>query len=240
MTGPESPSGMARIYDLLYPLGAKVDAMAEFLAGLCPPGGRVLEMGVGTGRIALPLAARGLRVHGVDLDPEMVAALRARPGGDAVEVVVGDFTAETVGRDFDVVVLAVNTLFAVPTQEGQIAALARAAEQVSAEGRVVLEHFDPDVLYRRPNPCVTMRTLSASSVAYFTTSVDFPAQGISAAYAVHDADGVHTAAESGRYAWPSELDVMARIAGLRLVSREGGWEGQPAGGASVLVSVYAR
>lgn len=239
MTHPQS-SGMARIYDLLYPPGPKVEAMTAFLAGLCPPGGRVLELGVGTGRIAVPLAARGLRVCGVDLDPEMLAVLRARPGGAAVEAITGDFTADVVGRDFDVVVLAVNTLFAVPTQDGQIAALTRAAEQVAEGGRVVLEHFDPDVLYRRPNPNVTMRTLSDSSVVYFTTSVDFPTQGISASYAVHDADGVRTAAEAGRYVWPSELDLMARLAGLRLVSRNGGWEGQPAGGAAILVSVYSR
>lgn len=239
MSQPQ-PSGMARIYDLLYPPGAKVDAMTAVLAELCPAGGRVLELGVGTGRVAVPLAAKGLRVSGVDLDPEMIAVLRARPGGDAVHTVVGDFTTDTVGSDFDVVLLAVNTLFAVPTQAGQIAALTRAAEQVAEGGRVVLEHFDPDVLYRRPNPNNTMRVLSDSSVAYFTTTADFATQGISACYAVHDADGVHTAEESGRYVWPAELDLMARIAGLRLVARNGGWEGQPAGGAAILVSVYSR
>ncbi|MFC7617190.1 class I SAM-dependent methyltransferase [Actinokineospora soli] len=202
MTDPASPPGMARIYDLLYPAGAKVDAITAFLAALCPPGGRVLEFGVGTGRVAVPLAARGVRVHGIDVDPDMLAVLKGRPGGDAVETVVGDFTADVVGGRFDVVVLAVNTLFAVPTQEGQVAALARAAEQLADGGRVVLEHFDPSVLYRQQNPTVSMRPLSGSAVAYYTTSAHFPTQGVSASFAVHDEHGVHTAAESGRYVWP--------------------------------------
>lgn len=240
MTDPAAPPGMARIYDLLYPAGPKVDAITAFLAALCPPGGRLLEFGVGTGRVAVPLAARGIRVCGIDLDPDMLWVLKHRPGGDAVHTVIGDFTADVVGRDFDVVVMAVNTLFAVPTQEGQIAALTRAAEQLADGGRVVLEHFDPGVLYRQQNPTVTMRALSESAVAYYTTAADFPTQSVSASFAVHDEHGVHTAAESGRYVWPSELDLMARIAGLRLLSRNGGWQGEPATEKAVLVSVYGK
>ncbi|WP_258904542.1 bifunctional 2-polyprenyl-6-hydroxyphenol methylase/3-demethylubiquinol 3-O-methyltransferase UbiG [Actinokineospora sp. UTMC 2448] len=232
---------MARIYDRLYPAEPKLDSMIEFLVGLCPPGGRVLELGVGTGRVAVPLAACGIRVSGIDLDPDMLAVMKSKPGGDAVEAVQGDFTTDVVGHDFDLVVLAMNTLFAVPTQDAQCAALTRVAEQLADTGRLVLEHFDPNVLYRRQNPLMTMRALSATSVLYFTTSADFAKQGISAEFAVHDEHGVHTASESGRYIWPSELDVLARLAGLRLVERHGGWERQPVPDEPVvLVSVYAK
>ncbi|GGS53178.1 class I SAM-dependent methyltransferase [Actinokineospora fastidiosa] len=233
-------AGMAGFYDLLYPAGPRVDAMVGFLAAEARPGGRVLEMGVGTGRVAIPLSGRGVRVHGIDNNPEMLAVLKERPGGDTIDAVLGDFTTETVGRDFDVVLFAVNTLFAVPTQDGQIAALTRAAEQLADGGRVVVEHFDPNVLYRQANPTMTMRTLSGSAVAYYTTAADFETQGVSASFAVHDEGGVRTASESGRYIWPAELDLMARLAGLRRVARYGGWEREPVRApATVLVSVYA-
>ncbi|MGW5051936.1 class I SAM-dependent methyltransferase [Actinokineospora sp. NPDC004072] len=241
MPEPDPRTGIARIYDRLYPAGPKVDAIVAFLAELCGPGGRALELGVGTGRVAVPLAERGVAVHGIDIDPEMLAVLKGRPGGDAVAAVLGDFTTDVVGRDFNVIVLAVNTLFAVPTQEAQLAALALAAEQLADDGRLVLEHFDPNVLYRQQNPMMTMRALSESSVLYYTTVADFPNQGLTAEFAVHDDSGVHTAEESGRYIWPSELDLMARLAGLRRVERYGGWARQPVPAEPVvLVSIYAK
>ncbi|WP_258904536.1 bifunctional 2-polyprenyl-6-hydroxyphenol methylase/3-demethylubiquinol 3-O-methyltransferase UbiG [Actinokineospora sp. UTMC 2448] len=215
--------------------------MIDFLVDLCPAGGRVLDLGVGTGRVALRLAERGLRVYGMDSDPEMLAVLARQRGGDAITAMVGDFTTDTVGHEVDLVVLAMNTLFAVPTQEGQIAALTRAREQLADTGHVVLETFDPNVLYKQSFPATAMRPLSATAVAFSTTYAHFPTQSAAAAFAVLDEDGVRTASESGRYVWPSELDLMARLAGLRRVERFGGWRREPVGDdAMVLVSVYVK
>lgn len=137
-------SGIADEYDTLYAEEWDTDSAVAFLAQAAA-GGRLLELGIGTGRLALPLARLGVDVHGVDGSEDMVAQLRAKPGGDTIPVTIGDFTVADAGRDFAVVVLAVNTIFALPDQAAQIACFANAARHLAPDGAFVVEAWIPDL-----------------------------------------------------------------------------------------------
>jgi SAM-dependent methyltransferase len=206
---------------------AETDEAVEALARLAN-GGRVLEFGIGTGRLALPLAARGLEVHGIDASEAMVVQLRAKPGGDAIPVVIGDFVDTRADGRFDLVVLAFNTLFNLPTQTAQCRCFANAAHHLTGTGAFVVEAFVPDM--GRFDDDQTVRALDVTDVhvALEITRHDPVVQQVhSARVMIDDAAGIQILTVKIRYAWPSEIDLMARLAGLELTERWGGWSGQP-------------
>lgn len=213
---------------------AAVDRLYTLAEGL-----PVLEFGIGTGRLALPLAARGLHVTGIDASAEMVQVLRAKPGGDHIAVTVGDFAVTQVEGEFNLVVLAINTIFALPSQDAQISCFRNAAAHLRPGGRFVVEAWVPDLGAFRNGTALRLLSLSEDRVVaeaarlscadqmMYTTKVDMTSAGLRLLPANH------------RYAWPAELDLMARLAGMEREHRWADWHGTPFTDASrAHVSVY--
>lgn len=221
---------------------AEAEATADFLAGLVAPQSRILELGVGTGRLALPLAARGLEVHGVDSSPAMLARLRAKPGGDGIGIVEGDFAAvgTIVEGEYDVVLLAFNSLFELLDQDAQCRCVAGAAARLTAGGVFVVEALAPELT--RLEQSLTVTSLAADEVVLQATSHDPLSQVVRGHDVVlTEPDGVRLLPWAIRYASVPEVDLMARLAGLELRERWGGWEREPFTAASSRhVSVYAH
>lgn len=231
---------MAQDYDELYETElVDTDAAVSRLA-LLAGGGPVLEFGIGTGRLALSLAASGLEVHGVEASEEMVEQLRRKPGGDAVAVTVGDFALVQAGRDFALVVVAFNTIFALPDQQAQVDCFANAARHLRPGGTFVVEAWVPDLAEFRHNRLVRPRIHRSDRVSIEVVTLDPVAQMMETTQTVLDHDGVRLYPANHRYAWPAELDLMAQLAGLRLAERWEDWRGTAFGGESRKhVSIYA-
>jgi SAM-dependent methyltransferase len=202
---------------------AVVAATVDFLAELAGDGA-ALELGIGTGRIALPLAGRGVRVHGVDLSPDMVAQLRAKPGGQDIPVTIGDFATTRVGETFSLAYLVFNTINNLTTQDAQVACFGNVAAQLEPGGCFVVEVGVPA---REP--------LSVFALSETHVGIDERDP------ATHRLVSHHFSLVDGRWelrsipfrsVFPSELDLMARIAGMRLRERWGGWKGEPFTGES--------
>jgi SAM-dependent methyltransferase len=203
---------------------AVVDPVVDFLAGLAGDGA-ALELGIGTGRIALPLARRGVRVHGIDLSEAMVARLRAKPGAERVGVTVGDFATTTVDGTFSVAYLVFNTIMNLTTQDGQVACFRNVAAHLRPGGCFVVEVGVP-ALQRLP-PGETVRPFHVSATRLGFDQYDVASQGlVSHHYFVVDGR-FEVASVPFRYVWPSELDLMARLAGMTLRERWGGWKREP-------------
>jgi SAM-dependent methyltransferase len=204
---------------------AVVDPVVDFLAELAGDGA-ALELGIGTGRIALPLAQRGIRVHGIDLSEAMVARLRAKPGTEQIGVTIGDFATTTVDGTFSVAYLVFNTIGNLTTQDAQVACFQNAAAHLEPGGCFVIEVGVPE-LQRLP-PGETIHAFSFESPTTLgLDEYDVATQGlISHHYSVVDGEfEVHSL--PFRYVWPSELDLMARLAGMTLRERWGGWKHEP-------------
>jgi hypothetical protein len=201
--------------------------------------GAALEFGVGTGRIALPLSQRGVRVHGIDLSAPMLDQLLAKPGADRIEVTVGDAATTKVGGTFRLVYMVWNTIMNLTTQDEQVDCFLNAAAHLEPGGCFVIEVMVPD-LQRLP-PGETVRPFLVSRTRLGFDEYDVPAQGlVSYHYWVGNGD-----AQAGsmpfRYVWPSELDLMARIAGMTLRERWGGWQREPFTAASTChISVWEK
>jgi SAM-dependent methyltransferase len=217
------------------------DAAVGFLEQLAA-GGPALELAIGTGRIALPLAARGIRVDGIDLSPEMVAKLRAKPGGDQLSVTMGDFSEVAVPGTYRLIYLVFNTFFNLLTQDDQVRCFTNVAAHLAAGGHFVVEAFVPSYLHRlRDDQYVDAEAVGVTEAVLDVGRHDPVTQRLDETHIVFTRDGVRLYPIVCRYAWPSELDLMARIAGLRLVDRWGGWNHEPFTAASRLhVSVYAH
>lgn len=213
-------------------------AFLEQLAGRGP----VLELAIGTGRIALPLAARGLRVDGIDISPAMIAQLRAKPGGDAISVTVGNFADVPVPDTYRLIFVVWNTLFNLLTQEDQVRCFENVAAHLTDDGAFVVEAFVPAFLYRlRHDQYVDAEAIRVDEVRLDVLRHDMATQMIEESHVSLSAAGVRLNPVVQRYAWPSELDLMARIAGLRLQHRWGGWNREPFNAtSSTHVSVYGR
>ncbi|WP_052849588.1 class I SAM-dependent methyltransferase [Streptomyces avicenniae] len=197
-----------------------VDLLAE-LAG----GGRALEFGVGTGRLALPLAGRGVEVHGIDLSRAMVARLRAKPGGEAVGVTIGDFATTRVAGTFSVVYLVFNTIMNLTTQAAQVAAFRNAAAHLAPGGTFAVEVLVPEL--RRLPAGQTVVPFHVSPTRWAFDIYDVATQATSSNYVeVVDGRGEYRSIPF-RYVWPSELDLMAQLAGLRPYGRWEGWTREP-------------
>jgi SAM-dependent methyltransferase len=203
---------------------AAVDPVVDFLAELAG-GGAALELGIGTGRIALPLARRGVRVHGIDLSEAMVARLRAKPGAEQIGVTIGDFATTTVEGTFSVAYLVFNTIMNLTTQDEQVACFENVAAHLEPGGCFVIEVGVPG-LQRLP-PGETFQPFAVSATRLGFDEYDVVSQGlVSHHYRVVDGR-LEVNAVPFRYVWPSELDLMARLAGMRLRGRWSGWQREP-------------
>jgi SAM-dependent methyltransferase len=203
---------------------AVVEPAVDFLAGLAA-NGAALELGIGTGRIALPLARRGVRVHGIDLSAAMVERLRAKPGGEHIEVAIGDFATTRVDGTFALAYLVFNTIMNLTSQDEQVACFQNVAAHLEPGGCFVIEVSLPD-LQRLP-PGETFRPFRVTPTRLGFDEYDVVAQGlISHHYAIVDGTWEVNSVPF-RYVWPAELDLMARLAGLRLRERWSGWRREP-------------
>jgi SAM-dependent methyltransferase len=204
--------------------------------------GPALELGIGTGRIALPLAACGIRVDGIDLSPAMVDQLRARPGGDQLSVTIGDFADVAVSGSYRLIYVVFNSLFNLLTQDDQIRCFENVAAHLTSDGTFVVEAYVPAFLYHlRNNQYVEAETIEVDAVRLDVLRHDPATQMIEESHVLLSEAGVRLNPVAQRYSWPSELDLMARIAGLRLKQRWGGWNQEPFDSNSRLhVSVYGR
>ena len=232
---------IAADYDARLPGRLDTAACVELLAALAG-GGPVLELGVGTGRVALPLAARGLQVDGIDASAAMVARLKAKPGGAGVRVVVGDFAAVPApGAAYRLVYVVFNTLFCLLAQDDQARCFAAVADRLAGDGVFVVEAFVPDPARLAKRQDVTVERIEPDRVELSAVRYDPLAQRIDAQHVTLTPGGVHLAPVALRYAWPAELDLLARLAGLRLRDRWGGWRREPLDADSGQhVSVYER
>ncbi len=203
--------------------------------------GPVLELAIGTGRIALPLAARGVRVEGLDASAEMVAWLRAKPGGADLPVTLGDMAEVPASGPYTLVYLVFNSLFGLLTQERQAECFAGAARVLAPGGRFVIECFVPDLTRFDRGQRVQARAVTEESAVIEVSQHDAVAQRVTTQEIAFDAAGMHLRPVAIRYAWPAELDLMASQTGLTLAERYGGWDGQPfLASSGQHVSVYQR
>jgi SAM-dependent methyltransferase len=207
-----------------------------------PP--RALELAIGTGRLAIPLRARGVAVTGVDLSNEMVSLLRGKPGGAEIEVVMGDMTTVDLGATYPLVYLAFNTLFALLTQERQVECFNNVARHLEPGGRFVLDCFVPDVKrYDAHNTRMAVSSISSNQTHAYEMSIHDPVTQVVTSHHVRRlGDGATVVLPvTIRYAWPAEMDLMARIAGLEAEARWGWYDRRPFTEASTQhVSVYRR
>jgi len=203
--------------------------VVDVLAALAD-GGRALELGIGTGRIALPLASRGIPVHGIDMSQAMVAKLRAKPGGESVGVTVGDFATTRVDGSFRLAYLVFNTIMNLTTQEAQVACFRNVAAHLEPGGCFVVEVMVPDLRRLPPGQNAVAFEISESRWAFDV--YDVATQQMSSNYfQIGESQGEY-AFFPFRYVWPAELDLMAQLAGMRLRERWDGWTGQPFGSES--------
>lgn len=203
---------------------AVVNPVVDFLADLAG-NGRALELGIGTGRIALPLAQRGVRVHGIELSTAMIALLRAKPGGDDISVEIGDFATATAGESFAVAYLVFNTIMNLTKQEAQIACFRNVAAHLRPGGCFVIEVAIPDLQRLPPGETVHPFTISETRLGF--DEYNIAEQGLTSHH-FNLADGRwERFSVPFRYVWPSELDLMAELAGMRLRERWSGWKREP-------------
>jgi SAM-dependent methyltransferase len=231
---------IAEDYDNLARRGDEVATVA-FLERLAR-GGPALELAIGTGRIALPLAARGIRVDGIDFSPAMVAKLRARPEGDQISVTMGNFADVAVPGTYRLIYVVFNTLFNLLTQDEQVRCFENVTTHLTNDGSFVVEGAVPADLFRlRNHQYVEAETIGVNSVRLDVARHDPVKQLLEETHVTLSSRGVHLNPIVTRYAWPAELDLMARIAGLHLKERWAGWNREPfTSTSSNCVSVYGH
>ncbi|CAN5365786.1 class I SAM-dependent methyltransferase [soil metagenome] len=203
---------------------AAVDPIVGFLADLARDGA-ALELGIGTGRIALPLARCGVRVHGIELSKAMVARLRAKPGAEQIGLTIGDFATTTVEATFSVAYLVANTIMNLTTQDEQVACFRNAAAHLEPGGCFVIEVLVPGL--RRLPPGETFQPFDVSPTHLGFDEYDVARQGLVSHHYWVAGDKVEVFSPPFRYVWPSELDLMARLAGMTLRERWSGWNREP-------------
>jgi SAM-dependent methyltransferase len=212
---------IAGVYDDWY---AEIEAATlttlQDLAG----GGRALELGIGTGRVALPLQQRGVEVHGIDASPAMLSKLRAKPGGERLPVTLGNFADVPVDGHYDLIFVLVNTFFALLTQEEQIRCFQNVAHHLSPAGVFVIEAFVPDLARFQGRQAVRAIHVGVKEVRLDVSELDPVGQQISSQQVALGEQGVRLYPVKLRYVWPAEFDLMARLAGMRLKHRWSTWE----------------
>ena len=232
---------IAEVYDEIYrevPFSGDPAATVAFLRSVAGTG-PALELGVGTGRIALRLVAEGVDVHGIDASEAMVEKLRAKPGGDGVAVTVGDFARFSLEPRFGLIYVVFNTFFGLLTQDDQVACFKAVADHLADDGAFVLEAFIPDQSRFDRGQRVSAIDVGTDRIALEVSRYDRVEQTIQSQYVVVRENGVRLYPIRIRYAPPAELDLMARLAGLRLRERWADWDRSPLGASSTKhVSVW--
>ena len=203
---------------------AVLEPVVDFLAEIAGSG-RALELGIGTGRVAIPFARRGVQVHGIDLSKAMVERLRAKPGGEEIGVTIGDFATTRVDGSFSLAYLVFNTIGNLTTQEAQVACFRNVAAHLQPRGCFVIEVGVPE-LQRLP-PGETVRAFHVSETSWGFDEYDVAAQGLTSHHFWIGDGRVDHFSLPFRYVWPSELDLMAQLADMRLRERWGGWKREP-------------
>jgi SAM-dependent methyltransferase len=227
---------VAGVYDDWHPSAPpEMVAALKELAG----DGPVLELGIGTGRVALPLSEGGLEVHGIDASDAMIARLRAKPGGDSIPVTVGNFAEAGVNESYRLVFVAFNTFFALGSQEEQVRCFVNVAGRLRPGGLFVIEAFVPDLTRFTRGQIVQASHVGMNEVKLEVSEHDALNQRTTSQHVVITEQGVRMYPVQVRYAWPSELDLMARLAGMRLRERWSDWRREPFTAASTNhVSIY--
>jgi len=219
----------------------ETDEAVAGLVALVERGSRVLELGLGTGRLAIPLAAENFEVHGVELDPAMVEQLRQKPGGDRVQVHVGDMSQPVGAGNFALIFVAFGTLFALSSQEDQVRCFQSVASQLVDGGHFVVEALVPQPGTYTNGRKVTVAEVDEDIVILNVGSLDPVQQTLTSQQVVLSRGDVRLFPNRIRYAWPAELDLMARLAGMRLEARWSDWQRSPFGERSPRhISVYER
>lgn len=190
-------------------------------------GGRALELGIGTGRVALPMQHSGVEVHGIDASEAMVARLRAKPDGESIPISLGDFADVAVEGQFSLVYVLVNTFFALLTQDDQVRCFENVARHLSADGVFVIEAFVPDLKRFDGGQAVRTIRVSDDEVRLDISQLDPASQTVTSQHVTLTERGVRLYPVKLRYAWPAELDLMARLAGLQLRQRWDSWQRAP-------------
>ena len=201
-----------------------VNPAVDFLAELAG-GGQALELGIGTGRIALPLARRGVPVHGIDLSRAMAARLRDKPGGDAIGVTIGDFATTAVPGSFTLAYLVFNTIMNLTTQDAQVACFRNAAAHLQPGGCFVIEVMVPDLRKLPAGQNAVPFQVTPGRWAF--DLYDTATQAMSSNYVEVSGGRGEYRSIPFRYVWPAELDLMAQLAGMRLRDRWAGWTREP-------------
>lgn len=231
---------VAGVYDEWFGIPDDTDDTVEFLRGLAGSG-PVLELGVGTGRVALPLALKGIEVQGIDASEAMVERLKAKPGGADIHVSIGDFADVAVEERFSLVYVVFNTFFALASQEDQVRCFANVARCLNGGGTFVVAAFVPDLGRFVGGQTTQPKVVERDRVILETSTHDPVTQKVYSQNIVMGETGTELYPVQIRYAWPSELDLMARLAGMRLRDRWGGWHREPFTAASTgHVSVYEQ
>jgi len=228
---------VADVYDLMYGPDDEAVACLTDLAGAGP----VLELGIGTGRLALPLSAEGLEVHGIDASQAMVDRLRSKPGGDRIPVAIGDFADVEIDGRFSLVFVAFNTFFVLLDVETQQRCFTNVAAHLAPGGRFVVRTFVPDTSRFERDQHLEVQAVAVDGARLSASRHDPANQRVDSLIMWVSNAGVRTWPARLRYSYPDELDEMAAAAGLRLEHRWSGWARQPFEDDSAeQVSVYAR
>lgn len=216
-----------------------LDPTVDFLETLAGDGA-ALEFGIGTGRIALPLSARGVPVHGIDISEPMLKKLRSKPGSDQIGVTNGDFSNTRVHGTFSLVYLVFNTIMNLTTQDKQVACFENAAAHLEPGGCFVIEVGVPDLRRLPPGERVRVFNISQSRFG-FDEYTDFVDQIVYSHHYWTDSGKLRNFSAPYRFVWPSELDLMARLANMTLYERWAGWTREPFTDESVShVSVWKK
>ena len=227
---------IADVYDVLFgaPDPSVIDTLVE-LAGHGP----VLELGIGTGRLSLPLLQRGVAVHGIDASPAMVTKLKGKPRGGEIPVTIGDFSQTVLDQKFALIFVAFNTFFALQNQDEQVRCVLQCASMLRSDSAFLIEAFVPDLGRFDRGQRLAVTRLDADQVWLEAARHQADTQVVDSRLVRVSETGMRFFPIRIRYAWPSELDLMARVAGLRLRHRWSGWHREPFSAASSAhISVY--
>ena len=233
---------IADVYDQMYPMRANVAPTVDALAQLAN-GGPALELGIGTGRIALPLAERGIEVHGIDASEAIVARMRAKPGGDSIPVTITDFSQFSIesSKKFALVYVVFNTLFQATSQQAQVSCFRSVAAHLADTGVFLVEAFVPDQTRFTRNQNISAGAVNSDLASLDISKHDPVNQFVQSTHIFISESGVKLYPVQVRYAWPSELDLMAQLVGLRLRERWGDWDGSPFTASSEFhISIYEK
>ncbi len=227
---------IADIYDDWY--SSPEEASISLLSDLAHRG-RVLELGIGTGRIALPLKEKGIDIHGIDASPSMIEKLRAKPDGKDIPITLGDFSEVPVEGKYDLIFVVFNTFFSLLTQETQLECIQNVAKHLTGKGSFLIEAFVPDLGRFDRGQSVRSTEVGENRVKIDVSQHNPLKQHVTSQHMILTDNGIRLYPVTIRYTWPSELDMMARVAGMKLVDRWGDWERGPfSTGSGKHISVY--